>query len=71
MEQKTAIMIGEVTVTDPDSKQPVEVCMFKHEQSGAIFGIDASYLVECFNDDEDPIIPDPFNEEREVILKEL
>lgn len=38
----TAKYIKEITVVDPDSKGEVQVSMFKHEQSGGIFGIDLS-----------------------------
>lgn len=64
----TANFINEVTVIDPDSKGEVEVAMFKHNESGSIFGIDSSYLDQCFEDEIDPVIPDPFNEGIEVTL---
>jgi hypothetical protein len=64
----TAKFITEVTVVDPDSMGEVEVSMFKHNESGGIFGVDSSYLDQCFEDDTDPVIPDPFNEGDEVTL---
>jgi hypothetical protein len=48
-----------ITVTDPDSKAPVELSVFKHE-NGGMFAIDSSYLDQSFDDDIDPEIPDPF-----------
>ena len=65
---RTAKFINEVTVVDPESMGEVEVSMFKHNESGGIFGIDSSYLDQCFEDDIDPVIPDPFNEGDEVTL---
>lgn len=64
----TAKFINEVTVVDPDSMAEVEVSMFKHNESGGIFGVDSSYLDQCFEKDIDPVIPDPFNEGDEVTL---
>ena len=65
-----AMYTGEVTVTDPDSKLPVEVSMFKHE-GGGMFGIDSSYLDQTFEDDIEPVIPDPFNTGKGLILEGL
>lgn len=64
----TAKFITEVTVIDPDSMGEVEVSMFKHNESGGIFGVDSSYLEDCFEDDIDPTIPDPLNEGHKIIL---
>jgi len=64
----TAKYVEEITVVDPDSKGEVEVSMFKHNQSGAMFGIDSSYLEQCFDDDVDPTISDPLNQGHRIIL---
>ena len=48
-------------VIDPDSKGEVAMSVFKHE-NGGMFAMDSSYLDQCFDDDGDPTIPDPFNE---------
>lgn len=64
----TAKFVEEITSTDPDSGGLVEIDLFKHEQSGGMFGIDASYLDQCFEDDEDPIIDDPLNSGQKVKL---
>ena len=49
----TGVELPSVTVVDPDTKLDVEVAIFKHKHSGAMFGIDASYLSntdgECFD----------------------
>ena len=58
----------EIMVTDPDSKLPVELSVFKHE-GGGMFAIDSSYLIQEFEDDLDPVIPDPFNADDILILK--
>ena len=67
----SAEYVKEVTVKDPDSKAPVEMTVFKHTDSGAMFAIDSSYLEQCFDDDTDPVIPDPFNPEQYVTLYNL
>jgi hypothetical protein len=55
----TAKFVNEITVIDPDSKGAVELSIFKH-QNGGMFAIDSSYLVQEFEDDNDPVIADPF-----------
>jgi len=42
--------------------------VFRHNESGAMFAIDSSYLEQCFDDDTDPQIPDPFNEGMSITL---
>jgi len=64
----TANYIKEVSVIDPDSKGEVGMFVFKHNQSGAMFAIDSSYIEQCFDVDIDPAIPDPFNEGQEITL---
>jgi hypothetical protein len=64
----TAKFFKEIAVTDPDSDMPVEIDIFKHEQSGGIFGVDASYLDQNFDNDEDIIISDPLNKGQKVLL---
>jgi hypothetical protein len=41
---KCAKFVCEVKVYDPDSHSVVNLAVFKEEQSGGMFGIDASYL---------------------------
>jgi hypothetical protein len=41
-----AKFIKEVTVIDPDSKLPVDVSIYKEEESGGMFGVDTSFVVE-------------------------
>jgi len=66
--KNSAEYVKEVTVTDPDSKGDVEMCVFKHNETGGMFAIDSSYLEQCFDDDTNPVIPDPFNEDDFVTL---
>ena len=61
----------EVTVIDPDSKGEVALSVFKHRDSGSMFAIDSSFLVEVIPDDEDPVIPDPFNDGCNLYLEGL
>lgn len=58
----TARLLGEQPVLDPDSGAPVDIAIFKHSESGGIFAIDASFLGQCFEDEQDPVIQDPFND---------
>jgi hypothetical protein len=62
----TAKFVKEITVIDPDTKGEVEITVFKHEQSDGMFAIDSSYLDQCF--DDDPVIPDPFNDGQQITL---
>jgi len=64
----TAKFVEEISVTDPDSKGDVSMSVFKHEQSGGMFAIDSSYLEQCFDEDEDPVIADPLNKGRKIML---
>lgn len=61
----SAEFVKEIVVIDPDSKAPVELSVFKHNESGGMFAIDSSYLDQCFDDDQDPVIPDPFSQNME------
>ena len=54
---KLVKFVGEVTVTDPDTKNPVELSIYKHP-NGGMFAIDSSYLDQCFEDDEPIVLPD-------------
>jgi hypothetical protein len=57
----TAIFVKEVTVIDPDSNLEVEVSIYKHQTAFGMFGIDSSFVDQNFDDDETPMISDPFN----------
>jgi hypothetical protein len=61
MKTYTATLVQEVTVTDPDTKANVSVSIYKHDQSGGMFGIDSSFIEQNFDDDETPTVADPFN----------
>jgi len=56
----TAKFVKEITVIDPDSKGEVELTVYKHE-GGGIFAMDSSFLDQCFDEDNYPVIPDPFS----------
>ena len=58
---RKAKFVEEITVTDPDTGGLVELDVFKHE-NGGMFAIDASYLDQAYEDDENPVIVDPFTE---------
>ena len=66
----SAEYVKTVTVRDPDSNGYVDIEVFKHE-GGGMFGIDSSYLEQCFDDDTDPVIQDPFNDDQIVTLYNL
>ena len=63
----TAKFVQEIVVTDPDSKAEVQLSVFKHE-SGGMFAIDSSFIDQCFEEDEDVVIQDPFNTKVKTIL---
>ena len=46
--------IQKITVND------TELSVYQ-EENGGMFAIDSSYIEQCFEDDEDPIIPNPFS----------
>ena len=57
----SAEFVKEVSVKDPASGGFVEMSVFKHNDTGGMFAVDSSYLDQCFDDDTDPVIPDPFS----------
>ena len=65
-----AKFFSEVIVTDPQSKLPVEVSMFKHE-NGGIFGIDSSYITQVLDGETTPSVNDPLEPNQIVILKNI
>ena len=52
-----ANFIETITVIDPDTNAPVELEVYKDEQSGGLFAIDSSYLDQVVDNE----IPSPFN----------
>jgi hypothetical protein len=64
----SAEYVKEVRAIDPDSKLIVEMSVFKHNQGGGMFAVDSSYLEQCFDDDTDPVIPDPLNPHQRIKL---
>lgn len=65
----TAKFVIDLIVTDPQTGNDVNVSMFKHEQSGGMFGIDASFIEQNFDDDDVPTVADPFNNDSIVELQ--
>ena len=60
---KKAIYVADITVTDPDTHELIEVSIFKHE-NGGMFGIDASYI-DAIDDGQPTIkIADVFAEQK-------
>jgi hypothetical protein len=66
---KTAKFVREITVVDPDSKGDVQLSIYKHE-NGGMFAMDSSWLDQCTDEDNYPVIPDPFGEDSKVMLVE-
>jgi hypothetical protein len=56
---KTAKLVKEITVIDPDTKNEVQLTVYKHE-NGGLFAMDSSFLDQCCDDDSYPVIYDPF-----------
>ena len=61
-----AIFVKEIEVENFKG-EGVGICVFQHENNG-IFAIDSSFLIQCYEDDETPIINDPFNQNEKVLL---
>jgi hypothetical protein len=64
---KKANFIKEVTVTDPDTGGEVQVSIFKDSSSGAMFGIDSSYIEQCLDEDPRGVVKSPFNDEHLIM----
>jgi hypothetical protein len=65
--------VNQITVIDPDTKGEVQLEVYKHP-NGGMFAMDSSFLEQCTDDDEYPIIPDPFSDatgESVVMLTDL
>jgi len=67
-----AKFVKEITVIDPDSKGEVELSVYNHE-NGGMFAMDSSFLDQVCrtNDDDRPIISDPFNDTEDEVLEEV
>lgn len=65
MEEQKAIFATTLTVDDPETKKPIELEIWKDPSSGAMFGIDATYL-----DQISDAIRSPFNEDVRLVLDE-
>lgn len=58
-----AFFIKTITVKDPDTLAPVELEVYKDEESGGLFAIDSSYLDQVLLKKGDGI-PSPFNKSK-------
>lgn len=67
----SALFVTEFTVRDPETKGIVTLAVYKHEQSGGMFAVDSSFIEQNFEDDETPMISDPFNNDSFVELDKL
>lgn len=66
---KKAMFVQEVTVTDPDTQMLVQVSIYKDPTSGALFGIDSSFVeqvMEC----EESTVTEPFNNSRVMLVED-
>lgn len=64
---KNSKFVTEVFVTDPDTKNVIDVAIYKHE-NGGMFGVDSSYIDQVLGENEP--IPDVFNPGESVSLDE-
>jgi hypothetical protein len=62
----TAKFIKEIIVKDPDTKGDVILEVYKHE-NGGMFAVDSSYLEQNFEDDSEPVIPDMFDDNANMV----
>lgn len=46
-----ADFVKEIIVTDPDTNAPVKMAIYKDRTTGAIFGVDSSYILTLSDDD--------------------
>jgi hypothetical protein len=56
--------ITEVSVLDPDSQHTIQVAIYKDLASGAMFGLDSSFVEQVDPD----TIPSPFNKDGTLTL---
>ena len=66
---RKAKFVTEITVIDPESKLPVELEVYKHE-NGGMFAVDSSFLEQVARTDEEdrPMIPDPLCDIEDDVL---
>ena len=63
---KTAHFVVELTVIDPDTKAPVEIAVYKHE-NGGMFAVDSSYILQVAEEtlSDNVLVPDVFNKDND------
>jgi hypothetical protein len=59
--------VTEISVTDPDTNNVIDIAIYKHE-NGGMFGVDSSYITQVLGDDES--VPDVFSPGQSVLLNE-
>jgi len=59
--------VEEIMVIDPNTKGEVELSIFKHD-SGGMFALDSSYIVQVLPEEGEIYIQDPLNEDGSVEL---
>jgi hypothetical protein len=66
-----AKFVKEITVIDPDTQGEVQIGIYKH-QNGGMFGIDASYVDQVLNEDDELeiCIADPFRNSNHIVILE-
>ena len=62
----TAKFVTEIQMKDPDTGNNVQLEVYKHE-NGGMFAIDSSYLEQNFEDDTEPVIVDPFEDNGNMV----
>lgn len=60
MKNTTAKFIKEISVTDPDTGNEINVAIYKELESGGMFGVDSSYVEDVLDEDK-PEVPSVFN----------
>ena len=61
-----AKFVLELTVIDPDTKAPVEIAVYKHE-NGGMFAVDSSYILQVAEEtlSDNALVPDVFNKDND------
>ena len=69
-----AYWVTEITVEDPETRLPVELSVYKH-QNGGMFAVDSSYVEQVLGSDDDVdkdvVMQDPLSVDGLVGLIEL
>lgn len=52
--------IENVSVTDPDTEEKIQVFIYKELESGRMFGVEGSYLYQVAQGTSDIYLPSPY-----------